>query len=185
MNTLLQSAKSLCPAAPQDHASARTTRLSRHPGYHRLQPDRITRRPDRRAETIEIAQDLLAHFGNDIRRIYQAHPRELAKVKGISGRPPLLSKLRSIWGYVSVCQPMNASRSTRPADAAALVQSEMALWKRGICVCCCWIAATVCWRSSGFIRARSIPPRAHCRSLPACCHPQCLRDHRSPQSSLR
>ncbi len=31
---------------------------------------------------IEIAQDLLAHFGDDIRRIYQAHPQELAKVKG-------------------------------------------------------------------------------------------------------
>ena len=33
---------------------------------------------------IEIAEDLLAHFGNDIRRLYQAHPQELAKVKGIN-----------------------------------------------------------------------------------------------------
>ena len=33
---------------------------------------------------IEIAQALLAHFDGDIRRLYQAHPAELAKVKGIN-----------------------------------------------------------------------------------------------------
>ena len=32
---------------------------------------------------IELSQALLAHFQGDIRRLYQAHPQELAKVKGI------------------------------------------------------------------------------------------------------
>ncbi|HEX2997120.1 MAG TPA: hypothetical protein VHP14_20025, partial [Anaerolineales bacterium] len=36
------------------------------------------------AKQIEIAQDLLTRFDGDIRRLYQAHPAELANVKGIS-----------------------------------------------------------------------------------------------------
>ena len=33
---------------------------------------------------IELSQSLLARFDGDIRRLYQAHPSELAKVKGIN-----------------------------------------------------------------------------------------------------
>ena len=33
---------------------------------------------------IEIAEALLSHFGGDIRRLYQAHPDELAQIRGIS-----------------------------------------------------------------------------------------------------
>ena len=76
---------------------------------------------------IEIAEALLSHFGGDIRRLYQAHPDELAKIRGISQVNAVRLK-----AALSLGQRLNAPNEERPtinspADAAALVQNEMGL----------------------------------------------------------
>lgn len=79
---------------------------------------------------IEIAQDLLAHFGNDIRRIYQAHPQELAKVKGINQATAVRIKAALNLGLRLSLPADERIAINSPADAAALVQSEMALLEK-------------------------------------------------------
>lgn len=79
---------------------------------------------------IEIAQSLMTHFAGDIRRLYQAHPAELAQVKGISQGTAIRIKAALALG-----QRMNLPAEERPtinspADAAALVQYEMALLEK-------------------------------------------------------
>ena len=79
---------------------------------------------------IEIAQDLLAHFGDDIRRIYQAHPQELAKVKGINQATAVRIKAALTLGLRLSLPADERIAINSPADAAALVQSEMALLEK-------------------------------------------------------
>jgi len=79
---------------------------------------------------IEIAQDLLAHFGDDIRRIYQAHPQELAKVKGINQATAVRIKAALNLGLRLSLPADERIAINSPADAAALVQSEMALLEK-------------------------------------------------------
>jgi len=79
---------------------------------------------------IEIAQDLLSHFGNDIRRIYQAHPQELAKVKGINQATAVRIKAALTLGLRLALPAEERTAINSPADAAALVQTEMALLEK-------------------------------------------------------
>ena len=82
------------------------------------------------AKQIEIAQELMAHFNNDIRRLYQAHPAELAKIKGINQATAVRIKAALNLG-LRLSLPMEERPSINsPADAAALVQSEMALLEK-------------------------------------------------------
>lgn len=76
---------------------------------------------------IEISQALLAHFDGDIRRLFQSHPAELAKVKGISQATAVRIKAALNLG-LRLSMPADERPSINsPADAAALVQTEMAL----------------------------------------------------------
>ena len=80
---------------------------------------------------IEISQALLAHFNGDIRRLYQAHPAELAAVKGISQTTAARIKAALNLG-LRLNLPDSEERPTinSPADAAALVQAEMGLLEK-------------------------------------------------------
>ena len=79
---------------------------------------------------IEISQALLAHFNGDIRRLYQAHPAELAAVKGIS--QTTAARLKAALNLGLRLNLPNEERPTinSPADAAALVQAEMRLLEK-------------------------------------------------------
>jgi DNA repair protein RadC len=79
---------------------------------------------------IEIAQALLTHFNNDIRRMYQAHPVELAKVKGISQSTAIRIKAALNLGLRLSLPTEERPSINSPADAAALVQSEMGLLEK-------------------------------------------------------
>ena len=79
------------------------------------------------ARQIEIAQELFAHFGEDIRRLYQAHPAELAKVKGINQATAVRIKAALNLGLRLNLPNEERPTINSPADAAALVQAEMAL----------------------------------------------------------
>jgi len=79
------------------------------------------------AKQIEIAQDLMTHFSNDIRRLYQAHPIELAKVKGINQATAIRIKAALNLGLRLSLPGDERTAINSPADAAALVQSEMSL----------------------------------------------------------
>jgi DNA repair protein RadC len=79
---------------------------------------------------IEISQALLAHFGGDIRRLYQAHPAELANVKGISQITASRIKAALNLGLRMNLPPEERPMINSPADAAALVQSEMSLLEK-------------------------------------------------------
>jgi len=76
---------------------------------------------------IEIAQALLARFDGDIRRLYQAHPMELAKVKGISQSTAVRIKAALNLGLRLNLPHEERPTINSPADAAALVQHEMSL----------------------------------------------------------
>jgi len=79
------------------------------------------------AKQIEVAEDILARFGGDIRRIYKAHVAELALVRGVGQQTAVRIKAALALGLrlnePSGERPMINS----PADAAALVQDDMAL----------------------------------------------------------
>jgi DNA repair protein RadC len=76
---------------------------------------------------IETADALLAHFGGDLRRIYQAHPTELAQVKGVTINMAARIKAALTLG-IRLNDPIEERVSiTSPSDAAALVQYEMGL----------------------------------------------------------
>lgn len=79
---------------------------------------------------IEISQALLAHFGGDIRRLFQAHPAELATVKGISQITATRIKAALNLGLRMNIPPEERLMVNSPADAAALVQSEMSLLEK-------------------------------------------------------
>ena len=82
------------------------------------------------AKQIEIAQDLMTHFNNDIRRLYQAHPVELAKVKGINQATAVRIKAALNLGLRLNIPNEERPTINSPADAAALVQYEMALLEK-------------------------------------------------------
>lgn len=79
---------------------------------------------------IELSQTLLARFDGDIRRLFQAHPSELAQVKGISQTTAVRIKAALNLGLrLSMPRDERASINS-PADAAALVQAEMSLLEK-------------------------------------------------------
>lgn len=76
---------------------------------------------------IETAEALLAHFNGDLRRIYQAHPMELAQVRGISQALAVRVKAALTLG-IRMQDPIETRTTINsPADAAALVQHDMSL----------------------------------------------------------
>ena len=79
---------------------------------------------------IETAQSLLAHFNNDIRRLFQAHPAELAKVRGISQAPAIRIKAALNLGLRLNLPNEERPTVNSPADAAALVMYEMSLLEK-------------------------------------------------------
>lgn len=79
---------------------------------------------------IEIADTLLASFSGDLRRLHQAHPAELARVKGIT--PQIAARLKAA---LMLGLRLNSPTEERPvinspSDAAALVQYEMGLLEK-------------------------------------------------------
>jgi DNA repair protein RadC len=82
------------------------------------------------AKQIEIAQELMTHFNNDIRRLYQAHLAELAKIKGINQATAVRIKAALNLGLRLSLPAEERPSINSPADAAALVQSEMALLEK-------------------------------------------------------
>jgi DNA repair protein RadC len=79
------------------------------------------------SKQIELSQALLARFDGDIRRLYQAHPAELAKVKGINQATAIRIKAALQLGLRLNIPNEERPTINSPADAAALVQSEMSL----------------------------------------------------------
>jgi DNA repair protein RadC len=79
---------------------------------------------------IEIAQTLMARFDGDIRRLFQAHPAELAKVKGINQATAIRIKAALNLGLRLNIPNEERPTINSPADAAALVQYEMGLLER-------------------------------------------------------
>lgn len=79
---------------------------------------------------IEISQALLARFEGDIRRLYLAHPAELAKVKGISQATAVRIKAALNLGLRLNLPPEERPAINSPADAAALVQYDMSLLEK-------------------------------------------------------
>jgi DNA repair protein RadC len=79
---------------------------------------------------IEIAQALLTRFDGDIRRLYQAHPTELAKVKGINQATAIRIKAALNLGLRLNLPNEERPTINSPADAAALVQHEMSLLEK-------------------------------------------------------
>ena len=82
------------------------------------------------ANQIEIAQDLMTHFSNDIRRLYQAHPAELAKVKGINQATAVRIKAALNLGLRLSLPHEERPVINSPADAAALVLTEMGMLEK-------------------------------------------------------
>ncbi len=76
---------------------------------------------------IEIAETLLSRFDGDIRRLYRAHPMELARVKGISQATAIRIKAALNLGLRLSLPTEERPTINSPSDAAALVQHEMAL----------------------------------------------------------
>jgi DNA repair protein RadC len=79
------------------------------------------------AKQIEIAEALLSYFGGDVRRIYQAHPDELAQIRGISQVTAVRLKAALNLGQRLSAPGEERPTINSPADAAALIQGEMAL----------------------------------------------------------
>ena len=82
------------------------------------------------AKQIELSQALLARFDGDIRRLYQAHPSELAKVKGIHQATAIRIKAALNLGLRLSLPNEERPVINSPADAAALVQYEMGLLEK-------------------------------------------------------
>ncbi len=79
---------------------------------------------------IEISQALLARFDGDIRRLYLAHPAELATVKGISHATAARIKAALNLGLRLNLPAEERPSIKSPADAAALVQYDMSLLEK-------------------------------------------------------
>lgn len=82
------------------------------------------------AKQIELSQALLARFDGNIRRLYQAHPSELAKVKGIHQATAIRIKAALNLGLRLSMPGDERTAINSPADAAALVQAEMSLLEK-------------------------------------------------------
>ena len=127
MNTLLHA------QSPYSQPRLKTMPLREQPAYRVTQDATACNQTELLAaliggqKQIEIAQDLLARFGNDIRRIYQAHPQELAKVKGINQATAVRIKAAFNLGLRLSLPVDERIAINSPADVAMLVQSEMAL----------------------------------------------------------
>ena len=79
---------------------------------------------------IETANMLLASFGGDLRRLHQAHPAELARVKGITTQTAARIKAALTLG-LRLNGPMEERPTINsPSDAASLVQYEMGLLEK-------------------------------------------------------
>ena len=79
---------------------------------------------------IEISQALLARFDGDIRRLYLAHPSELATIKGISKTMAVRIKAALNLGLRLNIPTEEHPAINSPADAAALVQYDMSLLEK-------------------------------------------------------
>lgn len=79
---------------------------------------------------IEIAETLMTRFDGDIRRLFQAHPAELAKVKGINQATAIRIKAALNLGLRLNIPNEERPLINSPADAAALVQYEMGLLEK-------------------------------------------------------
>jgi DNA repair protein RadC len=79
---------------------------------------------------IELSQAVLTHFNHDIHRLYQAHPAELAKVKGINQATAVRIKAALNLGLRLHIPAEERPAINSPADAAALVQYEMGLLEK-------------------------------------------------------
>jgi DNA repair protein RadC len=79
---------------------------------------------------IETSEALLERFDGDIRRLYQAHPAELAAVKGISQVTAARIKAALNLGLRLNLPGEEHPMIHSPADAAALVQYEMSLLEK-------------------------------------------------------
>jgi DNA repair protein RadC len=78
-------------------------------------------------QQIETAENLLAHFGGDIQRIYKAHVAELGAIHGIGQQTAVRIKAALALG-LRLNEPAGERPAINsPADAAALVQGEMSL----------------------------------------------------------
>lgn len=79
---------------------------------------------------IEIAQALLTRFDGDMRRLYLAHPAELAAVQGIGQAAAVRIKAALNLGLRLNIPNEERPVINSPADAAALVQYEMSLLEK-------------------------------------------------------
>jgi DNA repair protein RadC len=79
---------------------------------------------------IETSEALLERFDGDIRRLYQAHPAELAAVKGISQTTAARIKAALNLGLRLNIPGEERPMINSPADAAALIQYEMGLLEK-------------------------------------------------------
>jgi len=121
------------PASHFNPPQMRVRRLRDQPAYRVTQNAASCSAPELFAtliggeKQIETADALLAHFGGDLRRIYQAHPTELAQVKGVTINMAARIKAALTLG-IRLNDPIEERVSINsPADAAALVQYEMGL----------------------------------------------------------
>jgi DNA repair protein RadC len=122
--------------SPYDQPKLRSMPLREQPAYRVAQNATACNLTELMAaviggqKQIEIAQALMARFNGDIRRLYQAHPAELAKVKGINQTTAI--RIKAALNLGLRLNVPNDERPTinSPADAAALVQSEMALLEK-------------------------------------------------------
>jgi len=79
---------------------------------------------------IEISEALLARFDGDIRRLYLAHPDELATVRGIGPVTAVQIKAALNLGLRLNIPSEERPTISSPADAAALLQYEMSLLEK-------------------------------------------------------
>jgi DNA repair protein RadC len=79
---------------------------------------------------IETSEALLNRFDGDIRRLYQAHPAELAAVKGINQATAARIKAALNLGLRLNIPGQERPTINSPADAAAIVQYEMSLLEK-------------------------------------------------------
>jgi DNA repair protein RadC len=79
---------------------------------------------------IETSEALLERFDGDIRRLYQAHPAELAAVKGINQATAARIKAALNLGLRLNIPGEERPMINSPADAASLVQYEMGLLEK-------------------------------------------------------
>jgi DNA repair protein RadC len=79
------------------------------------------------AQQIEVAEGLLARFGGDVQRLHRAHVTEIASVRGIGQQTAVRIKAALALGLKLHEPTGERPMINSPADAAALVQYEMAL----------------------------------------------------------